>query len=89
MTALAVLPRPEEKEESHEAKVANRTVLQRSVSTGSPNPEEDSKGDGHDSRGSGVLLVISLELLTQAKVDCSHHIQSRVFGPHAGEDLSH
>ena len=46
-------------------------------------------GEGAYSSGGRIFLRVGRKLLSQAKVDCSHTVESWVRGPHGRKDLSH
>ena len=50
---------------------------------------EDGNGEGEDSSGGRIFLLVCCKLSSQAKVDCAHVGESWVRGPHGREDISH
>ena len=50
---------------------------------------EDGDGEGAYSSGGRIFLRVGCKLLSQAKVDGAHAVESWVRGPHGREDLSH
>ena len=50
---------------------------------------EDGDGEGADSSGGRIFFLVCRKLLSQAKVDCAHVVESWVRAPHGREDLSH
>ena len=50
---------------------------------------EDGGGEGADFSGGRIFFRVGHKLLSQAKVDGAHAVESRVRGPHGREDLSH
>ena len=50
---------------------------------------EDGDGDEAESSGGTIFFIACRKLLSQAKVDCAHVVESWVRGPHGREDLSH
>ena len=50
---------------------------------------EDGDGKGAYSSGGRIFLRVGGKFSSQAKVDCSHAVESWVRGPHGREDLSH
>ena len=50
---------------------------------------EDGDGERADSSGVRIFFCVGRKLLSQAKVDVAHAVESRVRGPHGSEDLSH
>ena len=50
---------------------------------------EDGDGEGADSSGGRIFFLVCRKLLSQAKVDGAHTVESWVRGPHARKDLSH
>ena len=50
---------------------------------------EDGDGEGSYSSRVRILLRVCCKLLSQAKVDGAHAVESWVRGPHGREDLSH
>ena len=50
---------------------------------------EGGDGEGAYSFGGRIFLRVGRKLLSQAKVDGSHTVESWVRGPHGHEDLSH
>ena len=50
---------------------------------------EDGEREGAYSSGGRIFFHVGCKLLSQAKVDGTHTIESWVRGPHGREDLSH
>ena len=50
---------------------------------------EDGDREGADSSGDEILFLVYRKLLSHAKVDCAHVIQSWVRDPHIRKDLPH
>ena len=50
---------------------------------------EDGDGEGVDSSGGRIFFLICRKILSKAKVDCAHVVESWVRGPHGRKDLSH
>ena len=50
---------------------------------------EDGDGEGVDYYGSRIFFHIGRKMLSSAKVDGAHVVESWVRGPHGRKDLSH
>ena len=50
---------------------------------------EDGDGDGAYYFGGKIFLRVGCKLLSQAKVDAAHTVESWVRGPHGHEDMSY
>ena len=50
---------------------------------------EEGDGEGADSSEGRIFFFVCRKMLSQAKVDCTHVVESWVRGPHGREDLSH
>ena len=50
---------------------------------------EDCDGEGAYSSGGRIFFRLGCKLLSQAKVDGNHTVESWVRGPHGRKDLSH
>ena len=50
---------------------------------------EDGDGEGVDSSEGRIFFLICYKILSQAKVDCSHVVESWVRGPLGRKYLSH
>ena len=50
---------------------------------------EDGDREGSHSSGGRIFFRVGCKLLSQAKIDGAHSVESWVWGPHGREDLSH
>ena len=50
---------------------------------------EDGDRDGAQSSGGRIFFRVGRKLLSQAKINGAHSVESWVWGPHYREDLSH
>ena len=50
---------------------------------------EDGDGEWADSSRGSIFFRVGCKLLSQAKVDGAHDVESWVRGPHGRKDLSH
>jgi hypothetical protein len=91
-TALAVLPRAEKEEESHDGQIGDGALLVGGSWEARDSVLEVDKQFERDlvyTGGWGVLFAVSPELTGQAEVGVAELIVAQIFGPHAGEDLGH
>mmetsp|Transcript_51889 Transcript_51889/g.155722 ORF Transcript_51889/g.155722 Transcript_51889/m.155722 type:complete len:254 (-) Transcript_51889:2564-3325(-) len=89
LSALATLPRAEQEEEQHEAKVGNCPLDISFAVVGLEDPQKECDGYGHNPCRWRVFPCVGSELSVSAEVNISQVIHAGVFGPHASEDLDH
>ena len=87
--AGAVFPGSKEEEESDPGEVCDSLVWWGASFGGGVHAVEDGDGEGADSSRGRIFFRVGRKLLSQAKVDGAHTVESWVRGPHGREDLSH